>query len=280
MRVFMRLWSGLLLVCFLAVFVSGAEAAPKSSKKKKKPYSVSARAAILIESDHLKRHYEKEASRKVLPASTTKVMTAILVLEKLRLDQVVTVSQRAANALPSKLDMKVGETYRVRDLLEAILLKSANDASVALAEAVAGSEEKFVDMMNARALKLGAKHTRFANSHGLPTKAEQYTTAYDMALIFREALKKSFFKEAIAQRYASITSREGRKINLKSHNSSLFKGWKQNVRGKTGYTNAAGACFVGYLEHKKKLYIIAVFNSGSRWDDVKFIIERYTGADL
>jgi D-alanyl-D-alanine carboxypeptidase (penicillin-binding protein 5/6) len=276
--------TAVLLLFFLIVSCLGGEAQAarrRHSKKKAGPFQLSARSALLVDSKNLKVLYSKSSTRPVLPASTTKVMTAIVVLEKKKLDDVVTVSARAAAVVPSKIDIKAGERYTVRDLLYAALLKSANDASIALAEAVAGSEDKFVDMMNARARKAGAKHTLFANSHGLPSQDDpQYTTAHDMALLLREGLKKPFFREAIRKRFWTIYSKDGRKINLRSHNQALFKGWKRDIFGKTGYTRAARACFVGAVEKNGRQLIIAVFGCSSRWDDVKYIIEKHAGIDL
>ncbi len=178
------------ILFLLAVFMAGSFIAPdlearskssgtgaKGKAPKKQAYVVSAKSAILIELGSGRKIYGKQMTRKVLPASTTKVLTAILVLEKLGLDDYVTVSSRAAAVLPSKIYAEQGDRYRVRDLLYAILLNSANDASVALAEAVAGSEAKFVQMMNRKAWWIGARSTLFANSHGLPDDDPQYSTA-------------------------------------------------------------------------------------------------------
>ena len=239
-------------------------------------YRVTCRSAIFSNSTKVKRYYGKQVHTKVLPASTTKVMTALLVLERLPLDKYVSVSRRATRVQPTKLYLKPGERYRVRDLLFAILLKSANDASVALAEAVAGSEKAFVRMMNQRAKRLGAKHTRFANAHGLPSpKGTQYTTAYDMYLIFRQALRHPFFRKAIKYRYKTIISQSGRKIRLKSHNKILFKGWKRKIYGKTGYTRAARSCFIGTLRHKGDTLIVGVFGCRRRWEDIRHIVSSY-----
>lgn len=242
---------------------------------------ISCKAAIFSDSTKVKRLYGKGVHNRVLPASTTKVMTALLVLEKLSLDQYITVSKRATYAQPTKLYLKPGEKYKVRDLLYAILIKSANDASIVLAEAVAGSEWKFVQMMNQRAKQIGAKHTKFANSNGLPSKKDkQYTTAYDMYLIFRKALKHDFFRSAIKHKHRTIYSKAGRKISLKSHNKILFKGWKRNVYGKTGYTRAAGACFVGTIQKGKSTLIMAVFGCPDRWNDINHLVSRYAGIAL
>jgi D-alanyl-D-alanine carboxypeptidase (penicillin-binding protein 5/6) len=263
------LWVGIIF----GTVVPGVAAAKGS-------YRVSAKAAIFSNSTQAARYYGKNVHTRVPPASTTKVMTALLALERLSLQQIVTVSERATYPQPSKIHVRAGEKFRVEDLIYAILLNSANDASVALAEAVAGSETEFVEMMNQRAKQLGAKHTRFANSHGLPSKSAQYTTPYDMYLIFRAALKHDLFKTAVRQKYRTISSLDGRKIQLKSHNKILFFDWQRKLYGKTGYTREAKACFVGYIPKGKDICIIAVFGCTRRWDDIKHIVSRYGGVAL
>ncbi len=252
-----------------------------AKKKLLSPYRVSARAAIFSNSTEVKRYYGKNVHMKVPPASTSKVLTALIVLERLPLDKVVTVSPRATSVQPSKINLKSGERFKVRDLLFALLMNSANDASVVLAEAVAGSQQQFVKLMNQRARQLGAKNTRFVNAHGLPTQRQrQYTTPYDMYLIFREALKHQFFRKAITYKYKKISSLAGRKVQLKTHNQILFKSWRQKIYGKTGYTKAAGSCFVGYLKKGKSICIIAVFGCSHRWSDIKHIVSNYGGVTL
>jgi D-alanyl-D-alanine carboxypeptidase (penicillin-binding protein 5/6) len=241
---------------------------------------VSARSAILSNISQGKRYYGKNVHARVVPASTTKVMTALLVLEKLPLDSVVTVSSRADNVAPTKAGLRPGEKYLVRDLLYALLLSSSNDASVALAEAVGGTEQNFVAMMNSRARQLGAYHTHFVNSHGLPSRARQYTSAYDMMMMFRAAMKYEFFREAITLKYKMIASTAGRTIALKSHNKILFSDWKNKIYGKTGYTRAAQTCFVGYVPKGNDTVIVAVFGCKRRWTDIRYIVSRYGGIGL
>ena len=204
-------------------------------------------------------------------------MTALLVFEHLPLNKVVTVSRQATYTQSSKAGLMAGEHYTVADLLYTALMQSANDAAITLAEAVAGSEGEFVKLMNTRAKQLGARQTRFTNSNGLPTKETQYTTAFDMYLIFREALKYPFFKEAMAYKNKAITSQEGRAITLKSYNKLLWKEWGKKIHGKTGYTRKARYCFVGYLEGEKEPLIVAVFGCRKRWSDIRYIITRYGG---
>ena len=239
------------------------------------PYHLTANTALLWDPASRQRYFDLGADREVFPASTTKVLTALLVLENLSLDKYVTVSVHATQVPQTKLSLRAGETYRVRDLLYGLILKSANDAAVVLAEAVAGSEGKFVDMMNARARQIGATHSRFANPHGLPSLGTQYTTASDMALIFTEALKNNFFRQAITLKYLVIYSTQGHRIFLKSHNKSLFLNWKHHVFGKTGYTREAQSCFVGYIPRGNGILVIAVYGCHKRWTDMKYILEHY-----
>ncbi len=239
------------------------------------PYHITANTALLWDPVSNQRLFDLGADREVFPASTTKVLTALLVLENLPLDKYVTVSAHATQVPQTKLGLRAGETYRVRDLLYGLILKSANDAAVVLAEAVAGSEGKFVDMMNARARQLGAMHTHFANPHGLPSAGPQFTTAADMAMIFNQALKNQFFREAITFRYLVICSTDGHRCFLKSHNKTLFLHWKQHVFGKTGFTFEAQSCFVGYIPKENGILIIAVYGCRKRWTDMKYILEHY-----
>ncbi len=246
----------------------------------KGPYQLTAHTALLWDFANKQRYFDLGADREIFPASTTKVLTALLVLENLSLDQYVTVSQHATQVPQTKLGLVAGESYRVRDLLYGLILKSANDAAVALAEAVAGSEGKFVEMMNARARQIGAMHSHFANPHGLPSQGPQFTTASDMALIFTQALKNDFFRQAITFKYLVIYSKKGHRFFLKSHNRSLFLNWKQHVFGKTGYTIEAQSCFVGYVPKGNDILIIAVYGCRRRWTDMKYILEHYGHIEL
>lgn len=229
-----------------------------------------------------KIYFAKNINERIYPASTTKIMTVLLALEKLPLDQYVTVSQRATEVPPTKLNFRPGEQYRVIDLIYACLLKSANDAAGVLAEAVAGSEEKFVDMMNQKAANMGATHTHFINPHGLPGPQAQYTTAQDMAIILREAIKNPLFQRLTTVPYRIIYSKDGRRHFLKAHNRAFFLNWKHSVYGKTGYTLQAGSCFVGFLKKGNDIIIVDLFKckAFNRWKDLKWLVEHYAGVDL
>jgi D-alanyl-D-alanine carboxypeptidase len=271
-----------LLISLTFLLLLSLEVKGWAAKKAISRVKISARSVIFSNSTKTKRLYGKNIHTRVPPASTVKVLTALLVLERLSLDKIVSVSSHALYPQPSKIHVKAGEQYDVKSLLYAVLLNSANDAAVVLAEAVAGSEGQFVALMNKRAKELGCKNTKVVNAHGLPHAAPQYTTAYDMYLIFREALKYPFFRQAIAYQRKNIYSQAGRKIMLTSHNDILFSKWKQKLYGKTGYTRSAKACFVGYTKKGEDDLIIAIFGcqSGRRWKEIKHIVSSYGGLSL
>ena len=270
-----------LFVGFSLLLLSSPDSwAARKKVKRHRPYALSARSAILSDSTSAKNLFEKNMHLKVAPASTTKVMTALIVMERLPLDRELIVSRRATGVAPTKAGLMEGERYKVSELLYAALMQSANDAAIVLAEAVSGSEAEFAKLMNKRAQALGAKHTHFLNSNGLPTKGSQYTTAFDMYLIFREALKYPFFKEALRQKTRTITSAAGRSVPIKSYNKLLWKGWQKSVYGKTGYTKKARYCFVGYLENSGHTFINAVYGCSRRWNDIRYIITKYGGIKL
>jgi D-alanyl-D-alanine carboxypeptidase (penicillin-binding protein 5/6) len=184
---------------------------------------ITAHSAVLMNAWNKKVLYSKNPHVKLAPASTTKIMTALVVMSKSSLDKKIIVPKSATWMPPSRVDIKKGEVYTTEDLLKAALLNSGNDATVALAVSVAGSEEEFTNMMNEMARKLGCRNTNFKTSNGLPAK-NQYTTAYDLALIVREAMKDEKLAEILGTKREEITElNTGRKIKLKNHNKSLWK---------------------------------------------------------
>ena len=206
--------------------------------------------------------YAKNPELRLLPASTTKLMTALVVIEKAKLTDVVTVSQRAASAPPTRAGLKAGDKVTIETLLYAALMKSANDAAVALAEGVAGSEEEFVQLMNRKALAIGANDTHFINANGLPGKG-QYITAYDLSKIMRHAIKYPVLKEILGTRITEISTETGKTMFIKNTNKLLWSD-EDLLGGKTGYTNQARHCFVCAGERDKDTLIVALLGSPRR----------------
>jgi D-alanyl-D-alanine carboxypeptidase (penicillin-binding protein 5/6) len=205
---------------------------------------IKARAAILIDAISGQVLYEQNADTPMPMASTTKIMTALLLCEHLPETAIITASAYAAKTPESSLHLKAGEQITAHDLLRAILMRSANDGCVACAEQIAGSEAAFVDLMNQRAVQLGATHTHFANTNGLPNK-DHYTSARDLALIAQAALREPRINEVVKTRKCVIQrSIDKQDVHLRNH--SHFLGAFPGADGvKTGWTVAAGHCYVG-----------------------------------
>ena len=206
------------------------------------------------------------------PASTLKVMTALLVAERLKMDDKVTVSAQAAAAPPSKINIKPGEVYTVQELLYALLLSSANDAARALAEKVSGSEEEFARELTRKVREWGAYRTTLATANGLPAD-NQFSTAQDLAMLFKRAMDNPELAKIMGTKYYSIQGDR----ELRNHNRFLFT-TPLAVAGKTGYTRASKHTYVGEFKNGDKAIIIAMLGSQKKWADLRPLIEK--GFDL
>ncbi|HEY8349729.1 MAG TPA: D-alanyl-D-alanine carboxypeptidase family protein [Clostridia bacterium] len=222
-----------------------------------KPPSINAMAAVVVEESTGRILYEKNALQKRSIASTTKIMTALVALENANVEDVVTVSKRAASIGGSVAGLRHGEKYTLRELLYALLIISANDAAIAIAEHVGGSVEGFAVMMNKRAKSLGAVNSNFVTPHGLD-RENQYSTAYDVALITIEALKHPLFREIVSTVSSYIPGH-----NL--HNTNELLGTYPGADGvKTGYTGKAGRCLVSTAQRNGMRLISVVLGSPTR----------------
>jgi serine-type D-Ala-D-Ala carboxypeptidase (penicillin-binding protein 5/6) len=230
----------------------------------------SAAAALILDAATGEVLYEKNAHIPLPMASTTKVMTGLLGVERLRPHEVIRISAYAASMSPSKLYLRPGELIRADDLLQAILLKSANDASAALAEKISGSEAAFAELMTRRARELGAHNTRFENASGLPAD-DHYSTVYDLAVILRYAMQRHDFAEIMQMKTASIESLTGRSWTVRNHNRLLWT-FPGALGGKTGWTRASRHCYVGMVEHGGRTLIVSVLASSRLWNDVNDLV--------
>ena len=234
-----------------------------------------AKGYALFNTDSAKTVTWYNATKKVYPASTTKLMTALLALKSGKLDETVTVSKHAVEDLEegsSVCDLKVGDQLPLSDLLYGLLMQSGNDAAVAIAEFIAdGSESDFVKMMNEEAQLLGATRTHFKNPHGLHQK-KHFTTVYDLYLIFNECLKYDLFRTIIqAKDYnTSSTASDGtmRSINWAPTNYYALGDAEPPRRitvigGKTGTTDEAGCCLVLLSENEDKAPFISIVMGAS-----------------
>lgn len=200
-----------------------------------------AESAILIDARSGKVLFQKNADARRPVASTQKLLTGLIVAQAGNLDEIVTIAAPETRAEPTKLHLKVGERYPRRQLLEAVMVKSMNDACAALARDHSGSESAFAEKMNATAAAIGANSSHFANSNGLP--AEQYSTARDMARVAFYAYRNPVLRELMLHRECRFRHNSGRVSVLEATNFLLGRSPAFNGM-KTGYTNAAGRCLV------------------------------------
>ncbi|NLV17529.1 MAG: D-alanyl-D-alanine carboxypeptidase [Syntrophomonadaceae bacterium] len=234
--------------------------------------TVQAKAAILVDAASGRVLYEANARQRMSPASVTKIMTALLVVEAGDLDQTVTVSEKAATTPESAVWLETGEKLTREQLLYALMLNSANDSSVALAESIAGTEEVFVEWMNRKARELGLEDTHFCNPHGLEA-SDHYSSAYDLALMSREAMKHEMFGQVVSSK-TKVIPWTGKDFGRQLINKNRLL-WRYNDANgiKTGYTKAAGNCVVGSAQRGSLTLIAVALNSPCVYDDLKNILD-------
>ena len=227
--------------------------------------------------------YSKNADEQRAQASTTKLMSAIVLLESGKIDSTTKISSYAARTPYASGRLAAGDVYKNRDLLYAMLLPSSNDAATAVAEGVGGSEAGFVSMMNAKAAEMGLTNTHFRNAHGLDADGH-YTTAYELAKLTAYAYTFPEIRDCWATRYKTIKSvKRGRKWTCWSTNA-IFSYVSNFLGGKTGTEGNAGCCFAGVYTSGGSAYVTVVLGSGygfSRWSDTKKLhryIDKYAAS--
>ena len=223
-----------LLLCAAAVFGFASAASA---------LEIDADAAVLMDAVSGRVLYQSNAHEKLAPASTTKVFTALLVLENVDdLDATVTLPDDFQNVGESGINMEPGDTYSIKDLLYALLLQSANDSAQALAIAVSGSDEAYMELMNKRSVELGLEDSHWANPHGLDDDAH-YPSAHDLAVVTREALNYPIFNEIIVTPSYTLALSNSAYDTREIYNHNQFLDLYEGADGvKTGYTTNAGNC--------------------------------------
>ena len=225
----------------------------------------SAKAACILDMHSGRVLFEANMHARLPMASTTKVMTALLAIERGDLQAQVTCSERAFGVPGTSIYLQQGETLTLEEMLKGLMLSSGNDAAVAIAEHIGGTTAQFVGMMNERARELGAHNTHFANPHGLPDD-RHYTTAYELALISREAMKNGVFRRLVSTQHASIPW-QGRTYSRQLNNKNrLLSGYDGATGVKTGYTSRAGRCLV-FGARRGELELIGVVLGCADWFD-------------
>lgn len=265
-----RLFSTTLIFAFVLQLLQPIPAAQAAS------LPISAPTAFLLDQTNNRILYSKTPHLKRAPASTTKLLTALVALNLKNPDTIVTIPSAATKMPPSKIYLKSGERYRLGSLIYALLMNSANDSANAIAITTAGSVSAFAREMNATARRLGCKNSNFVNPSGLPDK-RQYSTVYDMALIMRETQKYPLLVQALKTRTTTISSMKGRRIALRNHNKMLWRDPRE-VLGKTGWTRAARHCFVGSINLGDRKFFVAMLGSHRLWKDLQAIVNFHFGA--
>ena len=235
--------------------------------------------AILMDMNTGKVLYDKNSNSQFYPASTTKIMTAILAIEKGKMDDIITIDQEVVNLTSgSHIALEPGEQMSLENLLYALLIESANDAALAIAKYVSGSIDDFSKLMNEKAKEIGALNTNFVNPNGLPNE-DHKTTPYDLAMMARYAMKNETFRTIVGNYTYTIpiTNKKSETRYLKSANRLLYSNEKIDVDGKTttikydgvsgvktGYTVAAQQCLVTSLEKNNHNLIAVVLKSNGK----------------
>jgi len=231
-------------------------------------WDVTAKAFVIMDAETGKILLSNNSRTLLPPASTLKIMTAMYVLNRLKMDDQVQVSAYAASAPPSKINIKEGEVYTVRELMYALLLSSANDGARALAERAAGSEGSFCQQVTQQVRQWGAYRTTVCTANGLPNDS-QFTSAEDLALLFRRAMQNPEFAKIVGTKYYDI---QGGRV-LRNHDRFLFT-TPLARGGKTGYTRAAMHTYVGMFQNQDKAIIVSVMGSKKMWADLRTLIEK------
>lgn len=261
----------LILALLISTFSNTSYAETYTSSQNPSLYS---EAAILIDAKTGKTLYGKNENEKKFPASTTKILTAIIILEKCNLTDKATASYNAVMSIPSGYSnaaIKPNDTLSIQDLLNVFLIHSANEAGFILAEHVSGSITAFADLMNEKAQQIGCKNTHFTNPSGIHDD-DHYSTAYDMALIAKYCMENDTFRKIISTTSCSIPSADGSVQKFPNTNSLIIDSskyyYKYAIGIKTGYTSQAKNCLIA-ASSKNNLELITVVLGASQTEDNK-----------
>lgn len=257
-----KIFSSIICLLLLTATIS----LPAFAAEKSTELAEDAKSAILIERDTGSILYDKNSHEKLPPASMTKIMTMILIMEaleqnKLSMNEKVRTSEYAASMGGSQIFLETGEEMTVEEMLRGISIGSANDASVAMAEKIAGSEEEFVDMMNKKVKELGLKDTKFQNATGLPEK-DHYSSAYDMAMMAKELLRHENITKFTGTYESYLRESTDKKFWLVNTNK-LVKFYPGVDGLKTGFTNEAKFCLTATAKKNGMRVVAVVFGAPS-----------------
>lgn len=236
-------------------------------------YAVSAESYVVMDYDTGRVLMSRNEDKEKLIASTTKIMTAIIALEKGDLNSTRKVGEEVLKAYGSAIYLELDEEMSLKDLLYGLLLRSGNDAAIEIAYHISGNLESFVTLMNQKAYELGMSHTTFLNPHGLEESdgSGNMSTAYDMALLMQYALKNDTFREMIGTE--SYTAKSSGKNYVWQNKNKLLKTYEYQIGGKTGYTKRAKRTLVTASQKENKTCIVVTLNDGNDFADHKDLCE-------
>lgn len=246
--------------CTIALIFTLITFIPSYGDIERNSINISGQAAIVMEVETGRVLFEKNTKKMLPMASTTKIMTALLAIENIPLDTKVKINPRAQGIEGSSIYLKAEEEISAIDLIYGLMLRSGNDSAEAIAYEVSGNIEQFAKLMNERAKEIGADNTNFVNPHGLHDK-NHYTTAYDLALISREALKNPIFKEVVKARYWTA-DREG--YNYFANKNDILDICEGGDGVKTGYTTSSGRCLVASAT-RNDMQLVAITLNDYNW---------------
>ena len=257
----------LLLLSMLSVYAS---ATYKSKKSTSFAERISAKASALYEPEEGRFIYEKNGDQRMPMASTTKIMTAIVVTKRCETDEVVIIGPESVGIEGSSAYLREGDEYTVLELLYALLLQSANDAATALAYYTAGGIEEFSELMNEEAMSLKLENTHFTNPHGLDDE-DHYTTAKDLARVGAELMENTILKEIVSTYKKTFTY--GERVRTYINHNKLLRLYEGGIGIKTGFTKRSGRCLVGAAERDGMTFISVTLDAPSDWSDHRAMLD-------
>ena len=245
---------------------------PKNSNENLQQFRTTAKGCIVMESNSGRILFEKDANVQLPMASTTKIVTAITVLNNASLDDVVVIDKRACAVEGSSVYLRAGEELTVKELLYGLMLRSGNDCAVALALHVAGSVDGFAQMMNQTAQSLGCTDSNFVNPHGLHDE-KHYTTAKDLATITCYALQNEHFAQIVSTKSVKISNDGYDYPRVLTNKNKLLSNFADADGVKTGYTKRAGRCFVGSATRNGMQVVVVVLNCGPMFEETSQMLD-------
>ena len=238
---------------------------------KVRAFDSSASSAILMDMDSKKIMYAKDIHNVRSVASISKIMTAILAIESGKIDNIVTIGEEINTSYGSGIYIQIGEEIKLKDLVYGLMLRSGNDAALAIANYVGGNVEEFVNLMNKKAKEIGMKNTTFNNPSGLDEDKGNYSTAYDMAILTSYAMKNKDYKKIVGTKKYKVETNKN--VYSWTNKNKLLNSYKYTTGGKTGYTKKAKRTLVTTASKDNLNLVVVTLNDGDDWNDHKNLYE-------